>query len=202
MSNMTNVGHDQPSQLDSLVTEYSERGMSRRAFLGRAAALGLSFSAAGALLDACGSSSGSSVIKSSTIDLLNVWTGEEATSFKAVVAPFTQSTGITVNLDTTRDLSHCAHLAHPGNNPPDIAILPNPGKMQQLASQGNLIALDNFLDMNTIQSDYAKALDRSRLLQRQALRDLLQGGQQGHHLVQSRAVLRPTATRFPRPGTI
>ncbi len=157
MSNMTNVGHDQPSQLDSLVTEYSERGMSRRAFLGRAAALGLSFSAAGALLDACGSSSGSSVIKSSTIDLLNVWTGEEATSFNTVVAPFKQQHGITINLDTTRDLTTVLTSRLRANNPPDIAILPNPGQMQQLAKQGHLIALDGFLDMNQIKQDYAEA---------------------------------------------
>ena len=42
-----------------------------------------------------------------------------------------------------------------GNNPPDIAILPNPGKMQQLAAQNKLIALDSFLDMSQIHNDYA-----------------------------------------------
>lgn len=35
----------------------------------------------------------------------NVWTGEEQDSFKAVVAPFKQQNGITINLDTTRDLN-------------------------------------------------------------------------------------------------
>jgi alpha-glucoside transport system substrate-binding protein len=43
-----------------------------------------------------------------------------------------------------------------GNNPPDIAILPNPAKMQELASQRKLTPLDSMLDMNQVQSDYAK----------------------------------------------
>ena len=55
-----------------------------------------------------------------------------------------------------RDLNATLTTLIQGQNPPDIAILPNPGKMQQLASQGNLVSLDNFLDVSTIQSQYAK----------------------------------------------
>jgi alpha-glucoside transport system substrate-binding protein len=41
------------------------------------------------------------------------------------------------------------------SNPPDLVILPNPGKMQQLANKGVLIRLDTFLDMHQINRDYA-----------------------------------------------
>ena len=150
-------GQDQQRQLDRLVEDYTERGLSRREFMRYATALGLSLGVAGAILDACGSSSGSGVISSKTIDLLNVWTGEEQDSFNAVVAPFKQQNGITINLDTTRDLNTLLTSRLQANNPPDIAILPNPGKMQQLAKQGKLIALDSFLDMNQINQEYAQA---------------------------------------------
>jgi alpha-glucoside transport system substrate-binding protein len=158
MSSRPNGGHDQQRELDRLVVDYTDRGMSRREFMRRATALGLSLGVAGAVLDACGSNSGSnSVISSKKIDLLNVWTGEEQDSFNAVVAPFKAQNGITINLDTTRDLNTLLTSRLAANNPPDVAILPNPGKMQQLAKQGKLIALDSFLDMSQINSEYSQA---------------------------------------------
>ncbi len=140
--------------LDQLVEEYTQGTLSRRAFLQRATALGLSLSFAGSILAACGPSSSNS--NPTSVDVLNVWTGEEQDSFKAVVAPFTQKTGITVKIEATRDLNATLTARIQGRNPPDIAILPNPGKMQQLAAQGNLVSLDNFLDTNTIQQQYSK----------------------------------------------
>ncbi len=143
----------QRDELDQLVEGYTQGNLSRRAFLQRATALGVSLSFAGSILAACGPSSNANP---TSVSLLSVWTGEEQASFKAVVAPFTQETGIKVNITATRDLNATLTTLIQGQNPPDIAILPNPGKMQQLASQGNLISLDNFLDVNTIQSQYAK----------------------------------------------
>jgi len=147
--------HDrqQRSAVDHLVEEFTQEGLSRREFMRRAVGLGLSFSAAGALLAACGGGS----TASNTVDVLNVWGGEEQASFKAVVAPFTQQSGVKVNVESTRDLNSVLTSRIQARNPPDIAILPNPGKMQQLAKRGSLIPLDSFLDMGQIQSDYASA---------------------------------------------
>jgi alpha-glucoside transport system substrate-binding protein len=151
---------DRPQQddVDQLVDSYMHYGMSRRTFLRRAMAVGLSASAASTLLAACGGSpSSGSLSNPKTLDLISVWGGEELNSFKAVVAPFNQQTGITVNAESTRDLNATLTTRIQGNNPPDIAILPNPGKMQQLASQHRLVALDSFLDMSTIRNQYASA---------------------------------------------
>jgi alpha-glucoside transport system substrate-binding protein len=146
----------QRQEVDQLVEDFTQNGLSRREFMKRAVAIGFSASAAGALLAACGgSSSVAQNVKS--VDVLNVWGGDEQASFKAVVAPFTQQNGITVNVDSTRDLDATLTTRIQGNNPPGIAVLPNPAKMQQLASQRKLIALDSFLDMNTIKSQYAQS---------------------------------------------
>ena len=139
-------------QLDALVDEYVETGLSRREFLRRAALLGLSATAAGALLEACGGNTSAS----NTVDLLNVWSTEEQASFKAMVAPFVQQNGTKINLESTRDLNATLTTRLQGNNPPDIAILPNPAKMQQIAKQGKLKALNDVVDMSQLQTDYAK----------------------------------------------
>jgi len=145
----------QREDVDKLVEDFTQHGISRRQFMQRAAALGLSLSVAGSILAACGSTP-STTSTPKTLDLLNVWTGEEQASFDAVVAPFTAQTGIVVNVESTRDLNATLTARIQGRNPPDIAILPNPGKMQQLAAQGHLVSLDNFLDVNQIKQDYAK----------------------------------------------
>ena len=139
------------NKLDQLVEEHTNHSLSRQVFLHRAVAAGLSVSAATTLLVACGEAS------QSTVDVLNVWGGEEQDSFKAVVAPFTKTNNIAVNVESTRDLDATLTSRVRGSNPPDIAILPNPGKMQQLAKQDKLLRLDKFLDMSKLRSDYASS---------------------------------------------
>ena len=152
---------NQRHQLDALVKEYSQQKVGRRAFIQKAIAAGLSVSAATSLLAACGNptptSNGSNPTPSTSVDLLNVWSGEEQASFEAVVAPFKKQTGITIKIETTRDLGPTLTARIRGNNPPDMAILPNPGFMQQLAGQGHLIPLENYLDMNQFRKDYAQS---------------------------------------------
>lgn len=147
--------HDrsQRDKVDKLVEGYVQQKLNRREFLQHAMAVGLSASSAATLLAACG---GSTSTTPQSVDVLNVWGGEEQASFKAVVAPFTSQTGISVNVESTRDLDAVLTTRIRGNNPPDIAILPNPGKMQQLASQHKLIPLDSILNMSTLHNDYAK----------------------------------------------
>lgn len=150
----------QRDELDQLVEEYTRQPLSRRAFLQRAVAAGLTISSASALLAACGggsSTSNGTPTTATSVEVLNVWGGEESDSFQAVVAPFTAQTKINVQVNSTRDLNTVLTTRLSGNNAPDMAILPNPGKMQELAGQGSLIALDSFLDMSKIHSDYAQA---------------------------------------------
>ena len=150
----------QRNSLDQLVEDFTQHHtINRREFLQRAMAVGLSASAATSLLAACGGSTSSSSTPTTTnsVDVLNVWSAEEQASFKAVVAPFESQTGITVKIEATRDLNAVLTSRIQGNNPPDVAILPNPAKMQQLAAQNKLIPLTGMLNMSTIQSQYAKA---------------------------------------------
>ncbi|GAI51809.1 unnamed protein product, partial [marine sediment metagenome] len=43
-------------------------------------------------------------------------------------------------------------------NPPDLAILPNPGQMYELAKDGNLVDISKFMDMDELKGNYAQSL--------------------------------------------
>ncbi len=90
------------------------------------------------------------------VEVLGVWGGKELASFQAMVAPWEQQTGGKLSFTGTRDLTAILTTRLQAGNPPDIAILPNPGLMTELAKAGNLIPLSSFMDMNKINQDYAK----------------------------------------------
>src|SRR5579875_963535 len=121
----------------------------RRVFLQRAVTLGLAAHSALALLAACDS-------QSASVDVLTVWSSEEQDSFRAVVAPFERQTQIKVQVVSTRDQDTLLATLLRANTPPGVAILPNPGGMQQLAAQGKLLPLDSFLDMEMVKRDYSR----------------------------------------------
>ncbi len=118
-------------EVERLVEAYAGSRLGRRAFLARAVAAGLSLSAASSLLAACDEGSA----PATSIDVLSVWSGEELDSFRAVVAPFTKATGIAINLESTRNLSVALSIRLRGNDPPGVAVVPNPPVMSQMARQ-------------------------------------------------------------------
>jgi len=91
-----------------------------------------------------------------SVEVLGVWGGDEVASFEAMVAPWEQETGGTMEFTGTRDLIAILTTRVAAGNPPDVAILPNPGQMVELAGDGELVALDSFLDMDKIGQEYAQ----------------------------------------------
>lgn len=151
--------HDR-RDLDQLVEEYiTTCNINRRQFLQRATAAGLSISGASALLAACGgtpSTTGTPTTVTS-IDVLTVWSGNELANFQLQNTAFKQKTGITVNVESTRDLPTVLNTRVRGNNPPDVTGSPGKSQFDTLASQGKIVALDSFLDMSQIRQNYSQA---------------------------------------------
>ena len=83
-----------------------------------------------------------------TVTVLAIWGGEELNNFNAMIEPFQQQTGIRVQVETTRDLGAVLNTRISGGNPPDVAGLPNPGQLTELARAGSLVPLDDVLDMD------------------------------------------------------
>ena len=91
-----------------------------------------------------------------TINVLGVWIDDELENFQAMVAPWEEQTGGSMAYSGTRDLIAVLTARIAAGNPPDVAILPNPGQMVELAGDGELVALDSFLNMGTIYQQYAQ----------------------------------------------
>ena len=91
-----------------------------------------------------------------TVTVLGVWSDDELEGFQAMVAPWEDRTGGAMAFSGTRDLIDVLTARVRADNPPDVAILPNPGQMIELAGEGRLVALDSFLNMGTIRQQYAQ----------------------------------------------
>ncbi len=92
-----------------------------------------------------------------TVTVMGVWGGDELAAFEAVVAGWEAQTGGTVDFESTRDLSAILRTRVAGGNPPDLAILPNPALMQEFATAGHLVSLNDVLDMSMMQADFSDA---------------------------------------------
>jgi len=99
---------------------------------------------------------GERVPSEGTVSVLAVWGGEELNVFNEMVKPFESRTGIKVRYEGTRDIDAVLTTRIQAGNPPDIAILPGPGKMAEFARAGRLVNLSTVLDMERINKDYAK----------------------------------------------
>jgi ABC-type glycerol-3-phosphate transport system substrate-binding protein len=81
---------------------------------------------------------------SGTISVMAVWTGPEQEAFQAVLDGFTEANpDVTVNYTSAGDqLPTQLSTAVEGGNPPDVAVLPQPGLMTDFAGQGALQPID------------------------------------------------------------
>src|SRR6266496_853170 len=91
------------------------------------------------------------------VRVLGLWSGPELDSFVTVKAAWEKDSGGIVDWEGTQGLPAVLTARLQAGNPPDIAILPNPGLMQQLAKEGGLVPLNSFMDMNQVNKDYAAA---------------------------------------------
>ncbi len=83
-------------------------------------------------------------LSGTTIEVAAVWTGEEQKNFTQVLKAFEDETGAKVKYTSTGD-DIAAKLGPrlSANEPPDVAILPQPALFQDYASKGQLQPLDD-----------------------------------------------------------
>ncbi len=95
-------------------------------------------------------------LEGQTVSVLAVWgEGNELDSFRAMVAPWEEMTGATMEFEGTRDINAVLTTRVEGGNPPDIAGLPGPGQMAIYAEQGHLVDLGTFMDVDALRETYA-----------------------------------------------
>lgn len=85
------------------------------------------------------------------VSILGTWGGTELNNFLDVC----KLSGVKVKFETTRDLDAILSTRIEANNLPDIAILPNPAKMKELAKKSKIQPL-SFLKKDVLINDYGK----------------------------------------------
>ncbi len=93
-----------------------------------------------------------------SVSIVAVWSGgtdpkSEEFAFKSVLKPFTDATGVTINYTSTRDINAVLTTGVASGNLPDVAGLPGPGKVVELAKQGVLKALEDTIDVPAYVAD-------------------------------------------------
>jgi len=112
------------------------------------------------LIGACGGKSGGASPTSGgkiggKVSVLATWGGSEQASFLAMIKPFEDQTGVEVDYEGTRDLNAVLTARVQGGNPPDLAGLPGPGQMADLARAGKLTDLSKVLDASAMKQQYS-----------------------------------------------
>jgi alpha-glucoside transport system substrate-binding protein len=99
------------------------------------------------LLTACGGSSSTSTsanLSGQKLEVAAVWTQAEEANFKSVLDGFHNKTQATYTYTSTGDnIGTVLGTRLAQSNPPDVAILPQPGLLHDLATKGSLKALDS-----------------------------------------------------------
>jgi alpha-glucoside transport system substrate-binding protein len=90
-----------------------------------------------------------------SVTVLAEWTGGEQASFLAMIAPFETATGVKIEYTGTRDLPAVLTTRVQGGNPPDLSVMPTPGEMRVLATNGDLVDLSTVLNMSDINKWYS-----------------------------------------------
>jgi len=96
--------------------------------------------------------------KAGSVSVLGIWGAGELDSFNAMVAPWQQQTGGSMQFTGSRSITSDLTLRVQGGNPPDIAIPAETGLFQQFASQGKLAKLSDCPGLEAaVKADYPKA---------------------------------------------
>lgn len=80
-------------------------------------------------------------LEGQTLSIFGPWRGEDQVLVQSVLAYFTAATGVTVNYASSENYEQQIVIDTAAGSPPDIAILPQPGLIGDLAAKGLLAPL-------------------------------------------------------------
>jgi alpha-glucoside transport system substrate-binding protein len=90
------------------------------------------------------------------LTVFSLWGGSEQEAFQKVLDKFTADTGIKTKYESARDFLPVIRTRLAAGNPPEVAIIPRPGVVAELARDDSLISLDDLgLDPDKINENYS-----------------------------------------------
>jgi alpha-glucoside transport system substrate-binding protein len=81
-------------------------------------------------------------LKGETLTIFGPWRGEDEALVRSVLDYFTEATGAAINYSSSENYEQQIVIDTQAGSPPNIAVLPQPGLLQDLASKGLLTPLD------------------------------------------------------------
>lgn len=97
-----------------------------------------------------------------TLSIFGPWRGDDQTLVVNMLAYFTQATGIKVNYSSSENYEQQIVIDTEAGSPPDVAILPQPGLIADLARKGRLIPLGD-ASRDWVAQNYAAGEDWVKL---------------------------------------
>jgi alpha-glucoside transport system substrate-binding protein len=90
------------------------------------------------------------------LTVFSLWGGSEQEAFQKVLTQFTKNTGIKTKYESARDFLPVIRTRLAAGNPPEVAIIPRPGVVAELAKDDSLIPLEDLgLDPDKINENYS-----------------------------------------------
>ncbi len=93
-----------------------------------------------------------------TLTVMGSWTGDEQTSFLAMIQPWVNETNVQVKYTGTRDLNALLAQGIQTGNLPDLAGIPGPGQLAEYQAAGKLVNLDNVIDTTAYKANNSPGL--------------------------------------------
>jgi alpha-glucoside transport system substrate-binding protein len=85
-----------------------------------------------------------------TVEIVAQWVEGEAENFNAALDPFREATGIDVQYEGLTDYELTLQTRVDGNDAPDLAQIAQPGKMITYASEGRLVNLSDWFNVDKL----------------------------------------------------
>lgn len=92
--------------------------------------------------------------KGTTVTATGPFVDQDAQKFNTTMADFQQKTGITIAYTGSKEFEASIKAAIDGGNAPDVIDFPQPGLLASFASQGKIIDLSQYLNVDTIKANY------------------------------------------------
>jgi alpha-glucoside transport system substrate-binding protein len=92
-------------------------------------------------------------LKGESLSIFGPWRGEDEALVRSVLDYFSEATGASINYSSSENYEQQIVIDTQAGSPPNIAILPQPGLIQDLASKGLLVPLEE-ADATFIKDNY------------------------------------------------
>lgn len=86
------------------------------------------------------------------VTILGAFGGDEQSLFNASLAAFEAESGIDIQYTSDQDFTTTIKQKVGSGDAPDIGLFPQPGGLLELAAKGNLAPIDEYLDLNQLNS--------------------------------------------------